>query len=294
MKTTVLTFLASIIVLGINAQSISNGDLETWITEDSYEIPQGYETSNEASSQWNSTLTVEKTNDAYSGNWAAKLTAKSVAFGLFVSPGFITTGRFEFNAISQTADLYGGTYFPYRPDKVKGYFKYQPANSTDNCVVGAFLLKYSGSSISDTVGYAEFYSSDTVTSYTKFEADFQYLTNQTPDSLQLTVLSTDFDDPVDGSQMFVDSLSIEFTTGTSVNLMDEKTSVYPNPNSGTFFLEADKGNKIEIYDMAGKLVYRKKLIKNKQKINLNNLPKASYIVKIKGKDNVETELLQIN
>ncbi|MGM0650981.1 MAG: PCMD domain-containing protein, partial [Bacteroidota bacterium] len=151
-KLYLLTVVAIMLVFKSLAQEVPNSDFETWITEGDYEIPEGFETSNEASSQWQNTLTLEKTGDAYAGNWAVKLTAKNILFD-FVSPGFLTTGRFEFNLIAQTTELFGGIYFPYRPEKINGYYKYTPANASDRCIVGAFLLKYEDNEISDTVGY---------------------------------------------------------------------------------------------------------------------------------------------
>lgn len=290
----IFTLLTILISANIIAQTLTNSDLENWVTEDSYEIPQGWETSNEASSQWNNTLTCEKTTDAYSGSYAAKLTSKNLLL-FFTSPGFITTGRFEFNAIDQSAELYGGNYFPHRPEKITGYFKYSPGQSGDNCVAGAFLLKYSGGSISDTVGKAEFYETNTVNTYTYFEADFQYFTQDTPDSLQLTVLSTDFDNPVGQSVMYIDDLSIQMPTGHKINLMDEENiSIYPNPANNFTYIECEPGSKITIIDMTGKIITEQRAINNKTKIDTENLPDSNYIVNIKSGDNESSRILQIN
>ena len=135
-KFTILILLLAFSLTNITAQEINNNDLENWLSEGDYEIPEGWETSNEASASV--TLTVEKTTDAYSGNYAARLESASIVG--FVSPAFITTARFEFDLWTQSAELFGGSYFPYRPEKISGYYKYTPATADDHAVVGVFLL----------------------------------------------------------------------------------------------------------------------------------------------------------
>ncbi|MGC9330769.1 MAG: T9SS type A sorting domain-containing protein [Bacteroidales bacterium] len=286
----IITFLLFNPVTG---QEIQNSDFENWVIEGEYEIPEGFETSNEASAQWENTLTLEKTDIVHSGNWAVKLTAKNLLLD-FVSPGFLTTGRFEFDLFSQNAELFGGTYFPYRPEKISGYYKYTPANSTDKCLVGALLLKYNGSEISDTVGIAEFYGTDTVSEYTFFETDFQYNSTETPDSLQLTVLSTDFEAPVPESQMFIDDISIEMPTGQIINLFGEAMAVYPNPSSGTIHIKTRSNAHINIFSMDGKLIKSSQTKSTLHHLDLSALPKAAYILNIITKDNDESRIIYLH
>jgi len=263
------------------AQTVPNADFETWVSEGDYEIPEGWESSNEATNMWPiNEITAEKTDDAYSGNWAVRLISKDILGN--VSPGFITTARFEFDVFSQNAELFGGTYFPYRPESIDGYYKYTPADPKDYCVVGAFLLKYNeGSEIPDTIGFAEFNGTEEITEYTSFTATFEYLSEETPDSLALTVLSTNFDNPIAESVMFVDNLSISMPTGTQINLLSETISPYPNPSNGNFTLNLTEQTEIRIFNMLGVEVYKQNFPKGKHQINVNNLEKAQYIIRFK-------------
>ncbi|MFP4664441.1 MAG: T9SS type A sorting domain-containing protein [Bacteroidales bacterium] len=272
------------------AQEIPNNDLESWISESDYEIPEGWETSNEASASV--TLTVEKTEDAYSGTYAARLESASIVG--FVSPAFITTARFEFDMWTQSAELFGGTYFPYRPEKISGHYKYTPATAEDHAVVGVFLLKYNGGEIPDTIGIAEFYGEDTVSDYTYFETTFEYSSSETPDSMQITVLSTDFNNPVAGSVMYIDDMALQMPTGHKIEVMNENHfSIYPNPSTGIVNIAASAGDQITVYDMTGKTVYKAIAEPDISRLNLSELPKSAYIINIKGEGYEESQLLRI-
>lgn len=267
------------------AQTIPNPNFETWVSEGDYEIPQGWESSNEATYLFPINLiTAEKTDDAYSGDWAVRLISKNILGN--VSPGFVTTARFEFEVWSQSAELFGGTYFPYRPESIDGYYKYTPAEPTDYCVVGAFLLKYNeGSEIPDTIGFAEFNGTEEVTEYTPFTATFEYISEETPDSLALTVLSTNFDNPIAESVMFVDDLSISMPTGNRINLMAETETIYPNPGNGFFNLNLNEATEISIYNLLGVQVFTQILPKGNHQLDIRFLEKAQYIIRFKTEHN---------
>ncbi|MGM0625843.1 MAG: T9SS type A sorting domain-containing protein [Bacteroidota bacterium] len=289
MKKIYLTLSLLLTVIFSFAQSIPNNDLETWVSEGDYEIPEGWETSNEASASV--TLTVEKTTDAHSGSYAARLESASIVG--FVSPAFITTARFEFDMWTQSAELFGGLHFPYRPEKISAYYKYTPATADDHAVVGVFLLKYNGGENPDTVGYAEFYGEDTVSEYTYFETNFQYSGSETPDSMQLTVLSTDFNDPVAGSVMFIDDLAIEMPTGEKVSFLTNEFKMYPNPTKGLVTINARAGSMLQLYDMTGKLLRQKTMTGRQIQLDVSDLPQSAYIIRIKKDGYEESQLLRV-
>lgn len=289
MKKIYLTLSLLLTVIFSFAQSIPNNDLETWVSEGDYEIPEGWETSNEASASV--TLTVEKTTDAHSGSYAARLESASIVG--FVSPAFITTARFEFDMWTQSAELFGGLHFPYRPEKISAYYKYTPATADDHAVVGVFLLKYNGGEIPDTVGYAEFYGEDTINEYTYFETDFVYNNEMTPDSMQLTVLSTDFNDPVAGSVMFIDDLAIEMPTGEKVSFLTNEFKMYPNPTKGLVTIKARAGSMLQLYDMTGKLLRQKTMTGRQIQLDVSDLPQSAYIIRIKKDGYEESQLLRV-
>lgn len=280
MKKTYFLFAAIAIAQLSIAQEIPNANLDNWEAEGTHEIPVGWESSNEATNvTMVNKITAEKTDDAFSGEWAAKLTSKDI-LGINVSPGFITTARFEFDLFSQSAELYGGTYFPYRPTAINGYYKYSPANATDYCIVGVFLLKYNGD-IADTVGYAEFNGTEEITEYTMFTADFEYITAEIPDSMQITILSSNPDEAVPESMMWVDNLSLDMPTGLNIPLMSENQFAYPNPSNGIIKLDIQEEAFVTVYDISGKQILQKKVMAGNPELDLQHLNKGGYIINVK-------------
>lgn len=70
-----------------------------------------------------------------------------------------------------------------------------------------------------------------------------------------------------------------------VNLNNTKLSVYPNPvKNNEFYINGiTKKEKVQIYDLNGKLVQTINNVSNKEKLKLTNLPKGAYIVKTESK-----------
>ncbi|PCJ26138.1 MAG: hypothetical protein COA97_06205 [Flavobacteriales bacterium] len=60
-------------------------------------------------------------------------------------------------------------------------------------------------------------------------------------------------------------------------------NIYPNPNTGTFTIDLIDANNasIQIYSIAGQLVFQKSMIQNATQIDLSNYPKGMYIVRVK-------------
>ncbi|MFY0713323.1 T9SS type A sorting domain-containing protein [Seonamhaeicola sp. NFXS20] len=99
--------------------------------------------------------------------------------------------------------------------------------------------------------------------------------------------------------LFFTSLNSEaqsFATGNSIQENIEGLSIYPNPvNSGkTFIYVTSKKNlikNIEFFNVLGKKIYSTRLI-GKQ-LNISNLSKGVYILKITENDISETRKLVI-
>ena len=64
--------------------------------------------------------------------------------------------------------------------------------------------------------------------------------------------------------------------------------IYPNPNNGTFEIKIDHASEtyagIQIYDMAGKLLYQQNITEDISKVNISSYPNGIYFVKMVGKD----------
>ena len=64
--------------------------------------------------------------------------------------------------------------------------------------------------------------------------------------------------------------------------------IYPNPNNGTFEIKIDHASEtyagIQIYDMAGKLLYQQNITEDISKVNISSYPNGIYFVKMVGKE----------
>jgi len=183
------------------AQTIPNNEFETW----SGGKPTGWDAPNVMG-----TNTVnEETASPQSGLKSVKIETKTLLGNTL--PGFITLGIF--NLSNQT--ITGGIPFPYRPSKLKGYYKCQPG-SGDNGFIGVGLSKIVGG-VEDTIGKGMLQFPTAVTVWTPFEVPITWSSPDVPDSLNIIIASSDLSagSYVVGSLFWVDSLYFEFPTVSS-------------------------------------------------------------------------------
>ena len=143
---------------------------------------------------------------------------------------FIGTYQTQLTAPS-TSVSFGQPYTGARMTKLSGYYKYTPmpinyptsgtsipGNLTiDQCHVYLILWDSAGNQIA----YGEFYSSESVTQYTKFEVDIEY-SNRTAKPAKLAIVATssryggDFDGMKvvgqvgEGSTLWIDELELSY------------------------------------------------------------------------------------
>ena len=68
-----------------------------------------------------------------------------------------------------------------------------------------------------------------------------------------------------------------------------KIRVYPNPSNGLITIETPTSVDVTITDLTGKVVYNAKEVSNQSPINLSNLQKGIYLVKMANTDGIQTE-----
>lgn len=94
--------------------------------------------------------------------------------------------------------------------------------------------------------------------------------------LKDTITPLNFDFPCDSTNMMVD-------TAATIQDLNFSFTIYPNPTTNYFHIESSKlYSQIIIYDLTGKLIYKKEYYNSiaKQNININYLPKGIYFVNI--------------
>jgi hypothetical protein len=103
-----------------------------------------------------------------------------------------------------------------------------------------------------------------------------------------------------GNNMFIDNISIAATPEVGIKSMEnQKIMIYPNPTSGTITVYS--GQKVEdltftLFNAQGSLVYSHNIQSTShlsETLNLGNMPKGVYLVKIAGNNTAEQQKLII-
>jgi len=218
----ILLALSIFASLAVNAQ-ISNNSFENWgidtiifpsisgLPPDTFEAPNPdmWSSSNSLSGadSLGGVFFVTETSDAYHGAKAIQMITDTIklpvlpgipAFTLTI-PGFALNGKFPINpdaltsggpTITPTSISGAGQPFTTKLGKIKGYYNYAPVfntntNSNDTCIVWAVLRK--GSTV---IAEAIFKSTAATNGYLPFEANFNYVSCDNPDTLVILLASS--------------------------------------------------------------------------------------------------------
>ena len=120
---------------------------------------------------------------------------------------------------------------------------------------------------------------------------------ETTDSIPLFLFGRNNTNPYALGNYFQDNISISVadaedwsvnvkTNNLSSELFEqEKINIYPNPSNGIFNIENDNITKIEIFDLAGKLILKQENEFGVSSVDLNQYLKGIYLDKIISKNN---------
>lgn len=203
------SILLAVFSLKAVSQQIPNNEFETWTGGK----PVSWDASNESVVGSTFTTVTQVTADQHSGASSAKIetiTKNVILVGSVTLPGILTLGQFTLDIANQTGNITGGITFPYRPSKLKGYYKAEPGTG-DQCMIGVGLSKLNGAS-RDTIGYGEIFFSTAVTTWTPFEVIIDWTSPDLPDSVNVICASSDLINKtyITGSKLWVDSLYFEY------------------------------------------------------------------------------------
>ena len=81
------------------------------------------------------------------------------------------------------------------------------------------------------------------------------------------------------------SVNVKTNNLSSELFEQEKKNIYPNPSNGIFNIENDNITKIEIFDLAGKLILKQENEFGVSSFDLNQYPAGIYLTKILNKNN---------
>ncbi|MCD4683466.1 MAG: T9SS type A sorting domain-containing protein [Bacteroidales bacterium] len=233
-----------------------NGDFEDW-TDYSSEEPEDWFTSNLLSFYTGQTP-VTKTTDSYEGDYAIQLESSLTFWGDTLA--FITNGTFGDEGPE------GGMPVDSVPDKLSGYYKYEPVGP--DTAVAAVTLYYHNPNSGNTSMLEESWIQLLPTStYTYFEIPVDYFALPEPDTVNIAFASSNLDFENGyiglGSTLYIDALEMTYKEHiTSVNTKDinSEHNFYPNPASEKVFIDLysliNQEVDVRIMDSYGRIVYQ--------------------------------------
>lgn len=279
--------LASILITLLLATASGNAQdynfsFETWLDHGAFEEPEYWGTFNPVAIVG---IQAHKDTDAMHGNYSLKLASQNIPAGVAIlgtinaSSGLIKPGR----------------PYAHRPEKVSCWYKTKLVNGDSSAIVFN-LTKYDplfDSTIQ--VGFAGRIFYNDVTEWTLLELDFEYYTEDMPDTLGVILASTSnpdgFGNP--GCELSVDGIEFTFPTAVeSVKPTLNSFSFYPNPATDVLTIInndgiVNKNHKICITDIDGRVVLTALLTAQRQTVFISSLPKGMYSIHVVNEGNTK-------
>jgi len=261
---------------GSPTTAIPNNSFENWDTKN-IDKPTDFN----SSLKWDistSPLTVEKSTDASSGNYAVKLQT-IINIDQDTISGAITNGK-----LGGSWPLPGGMVLTNIPNEIS--YDIKPNMFTADQAFVNFSFKKNGNIIHQ-VGNS--YQSNAPT----------YIHEVFPINLTQpvdTLLFAAANGRIPGSSITIDNIVFHYPNGVDTYINAKRIEAFPNPatNKLNFEIVAFKENEIsiEIIDISGKSILQKKYYLNKGKhkisLDISRLSKGNYLYSIKTKSSVFT------
>jgi len=285
-KTLTLVSILFVLCFQSFAQQMPNGSFETWSGGE----PVNWNTSNQNLLGLDFTTVTKDVSSPQQGTASAKLTVitKTIPFvGSITLQGALTLGILNIDPFAQTATLTGGYPFTGMPQKLTGYFKYQPV-ANDTCYMGWGLTKWENG-IQDTIGYAAIDTMGTFNTWTYFEIPLEYQIWEAPDTMNILFVNSNPLDGINhtGTKMWVDNLSFVYgTVGIEGVTFARGLSVYAERDEHVLFLsssfEKQENLDISLFNMAGIETnhWRRTMQQTTERLDVGNLVTGTYVLRI--------------
>ena len=270
MKNQLLTTFCVLLTAVIAMGQIPNGSFDNTTTESGCSQPQGWTTVNGSTGSFGLCTAESETGNTYSGN-ALKISSEFFFFAFQVIPGLVSNGNNDINSQSVS----GGVPFTERPVSFSGWYRAEPVGGDTYSMIAVLINENTG----DSVGVAIFEGNSTVTDWTQFVEPVQYLNQQTPTLLQITMFASDPLDPQDGSTVYFDELEYQsITVGISENQKDQ-IKAYPNPVLDDVYFELGEIEQaiVTVYNIIGVKVMEANLSGTNNRLHMGSLPSGTYI-----------------
>ncbi|WP_300660036.1 T9SS type A sorting domain-containing protein [Fluviicola sp.] len=236
----------------LNAQSFPNGGFENWVNHTLYEDPQYWSGTN-AISIFGADPSAIKSTDAHGGTYALKLKTSVSDVGgdgeMDTIPAVLMLGTIDM--VNDTEII--GHPFSHRPDSLVGWYKLSSPGNVPFQLEFSSSKWNSGSGSPETVGAALFEGGASA-NYIRFSVPVNYLSNATPDSIQVFIINTT-DESVVTNELYLDDLSFVYNTlGITENTA--QIELYPNPVTNQLTVQSDEPVQyISVKDIHGKQLF---------------------------------------
>lgn len=268
---------------------IPNADFENWVSYSGYSDPQYWDTPNQELLLIPifGQAVVSKSSSHSSGSYSARLETKTINIpGAPVDvPGVVTLGKMTIDILAQTYEITGGVPIHDQPTHLKGFFKYAPVGG-DSCGIGILLFKTTAG-IKDTVAIGFFSSKINVPDWTPFSAWINYLITADPDTMNILAMSTAQYELNNGTVLYVDDLSLDYTLGINDNSRTDDISVYQDKETRRLLvftspLEAGQAS-LMLFDLTGQnvsMINESESSRGKTVISYDKLKQGIYILEV--------------
>jgi hypothetical protein len=299
----IILVLIQVKVILILSQQLDNNGFENW---------ENIGTPTEEPIDWSSTKTsdtptlngfapqvIERSSDAHSGSYSAKLTNKNVTLVNIVANGLLTNGRVHASTnpdnayvfTDQTSDNWNQQFTNY-PDSLTGWYKYSPQGSDIGEIT---VLIHSGSTqiptnnTSNWIAVAEKKFFSTNNSWSRFSVPFQYLSSiNSPQYILCVISAGDSTIAVQNSELLIDDIELIYNQPTSIHPNNEN-SIEISKSNKQIQIRNLKNSRLElnIYDLQGKILLNK-IVSNSfsYHIDISSLTNGFYILKINSTDGI--------
>lgn len=285
----ILLSLSLFAFTSVTSAQIPEAGFENW-SSGSCDEPSGWNTVNGSTSILGLCTAQQETANPNSGTSALKIQTGELGFPVFQTvPGLVSNGTIDV----QNQSVNGGIPFTERPVSFSGWYRAEPVNGDSYSLIAVLINENTG----DTVGASIFEGATTVNSWTQFVEPVQYLNEQIPTLLQITMFASDPLNPQDGSTVYFDDLDYQTITVDVNELASTNVSVYPNPAVDEVFFEIgdNENTTLTIYNILGLKVQEQPLRASTNQIDIATLPTGTYLWQVSSVEGVrlKTGKLQV-
>ena len=107
------------------------------------------------------------------------------------------------------------------------------------------------------------------------------------------ILKVEFLGDYGGFLNWIDFVELE-TSSAILTETNKRFTVYPNPANDLIHIEGAGNAEVELFTLHGQLLKRKALTDEENTISVIGLPAGQYIIRIKNKNRIFSDLLIIN